>query len=492
MFAGCADACESMRVLPRFEMLDRLRPVDLISPGQVRVDLGWAPGCAPASVWVDNPAVAPYVALVLEFDRAEVAGRLEFGWRAADGSRLLGWYDGGRRMLGIDVVDADGKTSRHRRRRLGRPDGGVDSAALALTSTHLTVFTGQRGNWTARGRVKLSETIEIRDETFLTGLSAGFEWQPRDHDPAPIARLQAGAFGQLGLRDLHVATYADGGVFHSDGRIVLTATHAGPGFFETGHTGVWTFDPRTRELVHQASLYFRRPDGPGVYGDHATHLVRDGDDWLVATSTWGDFDGTGVSINLARTTADLLSGEHVLDTAVLAVPSTGVGVWDPHLARIDGAWHVGYVTATKFFAFHPALCRGVTLDRLELVGEDRSRTATEGIVLSEIDGAWRLLASDGPANPRGVRQRFPVYDLTMSEVGVLDAPYPTNIPWPMIVPDGDNWLMLTFDGTTYGGDILGYGTHGDVIVMRSVPSDRATETAGGASKGGAWPEPRPL
>ncbi len=194
--------------------------------------------------------------------------------------------------------------------------------------------------------------------------------------------MQAGAFGQLGLRDLHVATYADGGVVHSDGRIVLTATHAGPGFFETGHTGVWTFDPRRRELVHRANLYFRRPDSPGVYGDHATHLVRDGDDWLVATSTWGDFDGTGVSINLARTTADLLRGEHVLDTAVLAVPSTGVGVWDPHLTRIEGAWHVGYVTATKFFAFHPALCRGVTLDRLELVGEDLSRTATEGIVLS--------------------------------------------------------------------------------------------------------------
>jgi hypothetical protein len=83
---------------------------------------------------------------------------------------------------------------------------------------------------------------------------------------------------------------------------------------------VWTFDPRTRELLHRANLYFRRPDSPGVYGDHATHLVRDGDDWL----------------------------------------------------------------------------------------------------------------------------------------------------------------MLTFDGTTYGGAVLGYGTHGDVIVMRSGPSDRATEPAGGA------------
>lgn len=454
-------------MLPRFEIVDRRRPVDLISPGQVHVDRSWAADQAPSSVWFDNPTPAPYTALVLEVAHAEIAGRLEFGWTAVDGTRLLGWYDGGRRLLGIDLVDAAGGRSRHRSRRFGRPDGGVGSVALTLTGTHLTVLTGHRGTWTARGRVDLTAVVDIRAEEFLAGLSAGFDWLPRNTDPAPIARVRAGSFGQLGLRDLHVATYAGGAIIRHDGRIVLTATHAGPGFFDTGHTGVWTFDPRTHELEHRANLYFRRPDRPGVYGDNATHLVRDGDGWLVATSTWGDFDRTSVSITLARTSADLLSGEHVLDTTPLAVPSVGVGVWDPHLARIDGVWHVGYVAATKFFAFHPVLCRGSSLDQLELVGEDLSRTATEGTVLAELGGAWRLLASDGRDNPEGLRQRFPVYDLTMTEVGTVEAPYPTNIPWPMIVPDGDGWLMLTFDGTRYGGAVLGYGTHGDVVVMRS-------------------------
>jgi hypothetical protein len=454
-------------VLPRFEIVGRLRPVDLISPGQIHIDKSWASGAAPTSVWFDSPSLAPYAALVLELDHAELAGRLEFGWTAADGTRLLGWYDGGRRLLGIDLVDAAGRASRHRSRRFGRPDGGVGSVALILTGTHLSVLTSHRGKWTARARVDLAAVVDTRAEALLAGLSAGFDWQPKNTDPTPIARLRAGSFGQLGLRDLHVATYADGATVRHDGRIVLTATHAGPGFFDTGHTGVWTFDPQTHELEHRANLYFRRPDRPGVYGDNATHLVRDGDQWLVATCTWGDFDWTSVSITLARTSADLLAGEHVLDTTRLAVPSAGVGVWDPHLALIDGAWHVGYVTATKFFAFHPALCRGPSLDRLDPVGEDLSRTATEGIVLTQIAGSWCLLASDGRDNPGRLGQRFPVYDLTMTEVGAIDAPYPTNIPWPMIVPEGDGWLMLTFDGTRYGGDVLGYGTHGDVVVMRS-------------------------
>jgi hypothetical protein len=39
------------------------------------------------------------------------------------------------------------------------------------------------------------------------------------------------------------------------------------------------------------------------------------------------------------------------------------------------------------------------------------------------------------------------------------------------VPEGDGWLMLTFDGTRYGGAVLGYGTHGDVVVMRAQGAD---------------------
>ena len=76
---------------------------------------------------------------------------------------------------------------------------------------------------------------------------------------------------------------------------------------------------------HRADLFFRRPGRPGAYGDHATHLVRDGgrDGWsppapgATSTGTPGAPAHATVAVTLAETDADLLSGRHVLDTRPL-------------------------------------------------------------------------------------------------------------------------------------------------------------------------------
>ncbi|WP_240340610.1 hypothetical protein [Nocardioides sp. SYSU D00038] len=239
------------------------------------------------------------------------------------------------------------------------------------------------------------------------------------------------------------------------------------------HLG-WTLDPDTLALEHRSDLFFRRPDRSGVYGDHASHLVRDDDRWLVATSTWGDFDKERhprVGVTLARTAADLLTGTHVLDTEPLALPTDGlasVGTWDPHLVRTDDGWLVGFVSARRFFQFHPALAGGPTLDDLRLLGAAGDRRATEGTTLVRLDEGWRVLASDGRDGRRGQRERYPAFDLTMREVGALDAPYPTNLPWPTLLRHGEGWLMVAFNGRPVGGRLVGYGSHGDVVVLRSV------------------------
>ena len=481
-------------MLPRFEIVDRQRPVDVVAPGLVRFDRSFAPEAAPSELSAPARLVAPSAAVVAHLGHAEIAGRLVFGFQDQTGRRLQGWYDGGRRLLGIEVTDDAGRTRRHRSRRYGRPAGPVTAVAAVLTGSWLTVLAhdgriGGRG-WRARAKVDLRTTLPTRDEGFLAGLEGGYAWTPRAADPSPVTRLRVGPFGGLGLRDLHLATYADGAPYLLNGRVVLTASHAGPGGFDTGHTGVWLFDPRDHAFEHVADLHFRRPDRPGVYGDHATHLVRDCDQWLVATSTWGDFDRTRVRLTVTKTSADLLQGEHVLSMRELRVPTDGVGAWDPHLVRIDGEWHLAYVSATEFFRFHPVLARG-PLDRLALVGEDRSRVATEGTTMTRIDGQWRVLASDGRDNPAGLRERYPVYDLALREVGALDAPYPSNIPWPTLLPMDDHWLMLTFDGTPAAGRLTGYGTHGDVLVMSTQPSlrspGRSATDALPAGRGGSAP-----
>lgn len=444
-------------MLPRLEIVGRRRPVALVAAGATQVDTH-----DPASSYATSHP-APYAAVTAvphgEHGRVE----LELGSGAV---RLCGWYDAGSGRLGLEVTTAE-RTSVHQSRRYGRAAARVAEVGLTLTGTHLTVLSREAGAWVARGRVDLKDRVDTRDEAWLAGLHTG--------QRGPVGRLVAGGFGQLGLRDVRLVTSADGSPHRVGGDLLLTATSAGPGFFDTAHTSVWALDPATLHLEHRADLFFRRPDRPGVFGDHATHLVRDGDEWLVATSTWGDFDrrrpDASVAVTLARSGADLLTGRHVLDTAPLELPTTGlrsVGVWDPHLVRTGEGWLVGYVSARRFFRFHPVLASGPALDRLVLRGAAADRLATEGTTLLRLEEGWRVLASDGRDGRAGQRRRFPVFDLDLVEVGALDAPYPTNIPWPTLVREADGWLMVAFNGAAYGGGLVGYGTHGDVVLMRGV------------------------
>lgn len=397
-----------------FERIARRRPVDLVVPGSSLAEV-----------------VAPYAAAVGPSPVALASGS----------DVIVGRYDGSAAWL---EVTTGGRTTRHRSRRHARVDGARE-VGVTLTGVHATVFTRGPGPWIARGRVDLRDRVDTRSPAWLAGLASD----------APIA----GRFGQLGLRDIRlVAGVPD--------RVVLSATSAGPGFFDTAHTSLWELDPGTLALTHLSDLFFRRPDRPGVYGDHAVHVLRDGAGWLVATSTWGDFDrrAPAVGVTLARTGADLLSGVHLLDTEPLPLPVDGlrsVGVWDPHLIRTESGWLVGFVSATRFFRFHPVLAGGPALDRLSLLGAAADLTQTEGTTLAHLDGSWLVLASDGRA------RRYPVFDLTMNPIGELRAPYPSNIPWPTLVPVGDDWLLVGFNGRRSGGDLPGYGTHGDVVIARA-------------------------
>ena len=440
-------------MLPPFEVVRRLRPVDLVAPGSIRVDTD-SGGTVPL------PAVAPYVAVTTAMPRSggpalHLAGH-RLGASVADGSVSLS-------------VTRGAATRELRSRRFHRAQD-PSGLGLSLTGTHLTAWSLEASGWVARARHDLRDVLDTRDEEALSGLRVEL----------PDGGGIAGGFGQLGLRDVRLVTTEEGRPLRADGSLWLTATSAGPGFFDTAHTSVWRFEPGTFDLTHSADLFFRRPDRAGVFGDHATHLVRTGDRWVGATSTWGDFETprtrtgrrtpAGLRVTQAGTVADLLHGTHVLDTRELVLPTDGldsVATWDPHLVRRDGEWLVGFVSARRFFDFHPAVASGQSLGDLRLLGAAADRRSTEGTTLVEVDGRMVVLASDGRDSRRGQRARFPVFDLAMADVGLLDAPYPTNLPWPSLARVDDGWLMMTFNGRAAGGGLLGYGTHGDLVVMRS-------------------------
>jgi hypothetical protein len=441
------------RVLPRFEIVGRLRPIDLVAPGDVRVR-------STSGGTVPMPAPAPYVAAT-----TAVRERSGLALHLAD-HRLGASIEGGSVSLSVSRGDA---TQDVRSRRFHRAADPTE-LGLTLTGSHLTAWTREQDSWVARARYDLRDDLDVHDEAALAALSVELsEWV-----------VVSGGFVQLGLSVVRFVTEEDGRPLRDGDALWLTATSAGPGFFDTAHTSVWSLDVATLEVTHSADLFFRRPDRPGVFGDHATHLVRTAAGWLVATSTWGDFETPktragrrtppGLRVTLAESDADLLHGSHILDTRELALPTDGlasIATWDPHLVRRDGEWLVGFVSARRIFDFHPAVAAGLTLDDLRLLGAAADRSATEGTTLVDVDGRMVVLASDGRDSQRGQRARFPVFDLDMADLGLLDAPYPTNLPWPSVAHVDGTWLMATFNGRAVGEKLLGYGTHGDLVLMRS-------------------------
>jgi hypothetical protein len=218
-------------------------------------------------------------------------------------------------------------------------------------------------------------------------------------------------------------------------------------------------------------------------------------------------------------TDNLLTGVHILTGKKHPVNNTPFpteGKWDPGLTRIDGRWYLSYVIALDLFSnFQPALARSPVGDdhtaAVQFVGADWEKRATEGPIIQKLGGKWRLFASCGDDEPPQFQNRYPIYFLRAANPGApdgasdedrprdfdpnrtepptdeeerlrrlafdgyLDAPHPTNIPHPMIVPisitrDGSKrtkYIMITFNGDQFFERVLGYGTHGDFFVMEA-------------------------
>jgi hypothetical protein len=450
-----------------FRTTDRFRRFALVAPGFVAVEAG--PGAHGRLRRGDSGPLAPWAAVELRISldhdgpTAAVAGlATETGdqvlvrWTRATGTVSLGVRVGGRtRVLRRRTVDA----------------GGADEIGLAfaLCENQVTALVDTGDGWepVLTERTKVAALVDLRREDVLGDFH--YAWGAEGGE---LASVRAGLFGMTGLRDPHLVQHADGSPYLHDGRYHLTWTCAGLGFFQQAHWTVWSLDPADPTDMRLEAQLFSRRDGL-VLGDHAGQLVRDGDRWLLATSSWGDFEPGSIHVRHATSTDDLLHGVHVVDTEPTPLP-TAHGSWDPALLRLDGAWQVAFVESPSQdpFDFHPALATGTArewTDGLSSVAAATDLHQCEGPILATVEGRTWLLASDKDG------QAYPVYDLTGRRAGRLDAPYPTNIPHPQLVPDpAGGWWLITFDGTQFAEPVMGYGGHGDVVVMHS---DRGGHTS---------------
>lgn len=455
LFGGTAEAAGASPLDLKFTVAEQFRPFDLIAPKFVQVDTRARPG---RLVKTGVRPKAPYGTVTVE-----VTGESAFvvAGLAGDTASVLGTYDAAAGQAGIEITTPSGTTVvKTASATLKAPFG----FAVVVNENAVTVLadtgTGWRPLLTERDQVRAR--IDLRDPAVLGKL--GYAYGSRG--PARLGRVRAGYYGQAGVRDPHVVQYADGRPYLRHGKLYLTMTNAGLGFFQQAHWAVWTLDLADPTKLEQVATLFFARDGV-VLGDHAGQIVVDDDRFILLMSSWGDFSFTGVHVRHTTTREDVLSGVHVLPTKQLPLPTT-VSSWDPALTKIDGRWHIGFVESPAqqpAFVFHPALAagpRGADYDHgLTLLGADLSVSQTEGTILQQVGGRWYLFASDGNA------REYPVYDLRLRKLGTLNAPYGTNIPHPMLVRIGGRWWLPTFDGTQYAEDVLGYGGHGDFILMRA-------------------------
>jgi hypothetical protein len=424
----------------------------------------------------DTSPPAPFAAVEVDVEHVDgvlVAGLASgptTGPAAAHPVRVVATYTSRTRTAAIEVHVA-GRPHVVRRTRVRLP--GSFPWAFVVCENQVTVLVRPRSprrpgrpfdGWRPllSERVEVARLVDLRRAVTLQRL--GYTWGVRS-GTARLGDVRAGLFGMTGLRDPHLVQHADGRPVRQGSKVFLTATCAGLGFFAQAHWGVFSLDLDDPTRIEQVAQLYSDRDGL-LLGDHAGQLVRDGDRWLVATSSWGDFDHDGVHVRHLTTTDDLLAGVHLLRTERTDLP-TDVSSWDPGFTRIAGRWHLGFVESPSQapFDFHPALASSddpSPWTGLARVGAAEDLHRCEGPVLARVGGHWWLLASDGRT------RTYPVFDLEMRPIGVLDAPYPTNIPHPQLIGRADgSWLMVSFDGAPFAPRKMGYGGHGDVVVMES-------------------------
>jgi hypothetical protein len=422
---------------------------------------------------------APYAAV--QVDVASFAGgrnttqdSVYAGLVAGAADYVVAAYDRATQTVTVEVVSGG------RRQQLAQASialGAPFAFAFVLNENNVIALADTGAGFRPLVRANVASVLDMRDPSVLSRYRYAFGARA-DAGTIALDRVQAGYWGKAGVRDPHVVTWADGTPFIADGKVYLTLTNAGLGFFEFAHWGVYTLDLAQPRALRQVGKSFWQRDAR-VVGDHAGHIVYDDaiGAFRLLVSNWGTFSGNGVLINSAVVHGDVLHGVTVVrDPAVQPLP-TDVSRWDPHMVRIGGRWHIAFVESPSQnpFTFHPALAMGPRsgeFGNFTLVGRDAGRTMTEGMVMQKIGGKWYVLCSSSrDEGPDGGHYR--IYDLRMRFLGFLDAPYPTNIPHPMVFPvpntrtRSTGYQMVTFNGTQYYENVLGYGTHGDFYVMEA-------------------------
>lgn len=276
-----------------------------------------------------------------------------------------------------------------------------------------------------------------------------------------IDNWRFGRFGAVGLRDMTWVTQEDEKPYVDDGLAYFTGTS--PDARGIAYMSLHSFDVETGEILQTGALLTTRSGA--TQPDLSGHVITDGTDCRLFTSSWGNgFGGTLEVLHAAAPAADLLHGSHLVAVSALNLPSTpvGGGEYDPMAVKIGSTWYLAYTVTddTDFVSdpFYTAVASSADLSSWSQVGTpDSGNQGFEGTKIHRMSNGF-FVYSGGHTSARAYALLTGAYagDLDVTTRGGSST-FPHPAVSPLEYADGREQVFLSFDDTRFAGVAFTWG-----------------------------------
>lgn len=194
--------------------------------------------------------VAPYAAVIVTLGTARrsrgTSATIVAGLVRSAHDYVVATFDRGtdpdQGAVSIDLA-VDGQRTRVASRPADLTD--VTRFAFVVNENYVTALAGGAASWMPIAQARITDRLDLRDPAILSRYRYGFG-AGGVGATAEITRLEAGYFGEAGLRDPHVVSDADGTPYIRNNKLYFTATQAGLAFFQAAHWGCGRSISRSR------------------------------------------------------------------------------------------------------------------------------------------------------------------------------------------------------------------------------------------------------
>lgn len=330
--------------------------------------------------------------------------------------------------------------------------------ALSIVANRATVWVNQGSSWQALTNYDFSAKINFKTAS-MTGWKGAFAVETNNNSDWVVDDFFVGRFGTVGIRDQSLVTLEDGTPYTSGTDGYFTATCLDPN--GVGYMGVFKYNLTSRLITQTGVIMSSRSSN--VQNDLSGNIIKfnSNADSRLIISSWGNgFGGTLQVLMGTATATDLCIGTHTVTVSAFTLPGHvgGGGEYDAFAVKIGSTWYLAYtITTDTSFAgntFYSAVASSTDLSTWSQVGSpDSGNQGFEGTKIHKTHNGY-FVYSGGHTSAR-------CYDLlTFTFQGLLNIVTTggtDTFPHPMIFPNGNKQVFLSFDNVKFNGVTFTWG-----------------------------------